>query len=438
MVAQQMLESPRLASLQYALASGNTAELFAFWQGISEHGAPLIEAIEGDDKHALVTFLWREKGDTHNVVIWGGPAGLDHPEDHQMTRLLDTDLWYKMYRLQMDLRGVYTFSINDSFTDQESGGFGTRFIPDPLNPKQYVAHKDEGRPDSQEVVFSILELPNAPAQTWIVPHPDGAKGKLHAHRLRSQILNNERRIWVYTPANYTERSEPYRLLLLFDGWTYIDLIPTPTILDNLVRERKIPPLVTVLLDNPDGETRNRELPCHQPLVDFLTRELMPWVHEHYHVTAEPAQTIVGGCSYGGLAAAFVGLRASETFGNVLSQSGSFWWNKDSEDDIQQEWIIQQFIASPRLPLRFYLEVGLKEDLGWIYMVGCNRHLRDVLNLKGYEVHYAEFNGYHHNVSHRGSLADGLVALMGKSTNSGQLPLMSRFSRVNSLISGFQR
>jgi enterochelin esterase family protein len=118
------------------------------------------------------------------------------------------------------------------------------------------------------------------------------------------------------------------------------------------------------------------------------------------------------CSYGGLAAAFVGLRASETFGNVLSQSGSFWWDKDPEEDIQQEWIIQQFIKSPRLPLRFYLEVGLKEDWGWISMVGCNRHFRDVLVLKGYEVHYSEFNGYHHNVSHRGSLADGLLRLIG--------------------------
>lgn len=413
MVATQTQISPRIILLQRALAAGDMTALEKFWQEMMELGAPLIEAIGGNDRHALVTFLWRDKGDTHNVVIWGGPAGLDHPEDHQMTRLLDTDLWYKTYQLQLDLRGVYTFSINDALADQESGGFGARFIPDPLNPRQFVAHKDEGKPDSQEVVFSILELPNAPAQTWIVPHPDGAKGKLHTHRLHSQILGNERRVWVYTPADYTERNEPYRLLFLFDGWTYIDLIPTPTILDNLVREGKILPLVTVFIDNPDDEARNHELPCHQPFVDFLTQELMPWVHEHYHVTADPAQTIVGGCSYGGLAAAFAGLRASETFGNVLSQSGSFWWDKDPEDDIQQEWIIQQFIASPRLPLRFYMEVGLKEDWGWIYMVGCNRHLRDVLTLKGYEVHYAEFNGYHHNVSHRGSLADGLLALVGK-------------------------
>ncbi|GHO47111.1 alpha/beta hydrolase-fold protein [Ktedonospora formicarum] len=418
MEAQHTPISPRLTSLQQQMLSGNTAALLAFWQEMTRQGAPLIETIGGDEKHALVTFLWKANGDTHNVVIWGGPAGLDHPEEHQMTRLLQTDLWYKTYRLQTDLRGVYTFSINDALAGPAQGGFGTRFLPDPLNPKQFVAHRDEEKPDSQEVIFSILELPHAPAQPWIEPHPNGDKGQLYAHRLRSQILDNERRIWVYTPAEYTEMSKPYRLLLLFDGWTYLDLIPTPTILDNLIREGRIPPLVAVFLDHPDDETRNSELACHQPFIDFLVQELMPWIHEQYHVTAEATQTIVGGCSYGGLAAAFAGLRASNTFGNVLSQSGSFWWEKDPEDDIQQEWIIQQFIESPRLPLRFSLEVGLKEDMGWIYMVGCNRHLRDVLRLKGYEVQYAEFNGYHHSVSHRGSLADRLVALVSKEPASG--------------------
>ena len=46
------------------------------------------------------------------------------------------------------------------------------------------------------------------------------------------------------------------------------------------------------------------------------------------------------------------------------------------------------------------------------MVPCNRHLRDVLTLKGYEVHYSEFNGGHDYICWRGSLADGLLRLVG--------------------------
>jgi enterochelin esterase-like enzyme len=409
MQAQRTLISPRITSLQDALTSGDATALEAFWRAISEQGAPLIEAIEGDVTHHLVTFLWRSRAETHAVTIWGGPAGLDHPENNQMTRLLDTDLWYKTYRVQADLRGVYSFSVDDTVTttgDERADG-GLSFLIDPLNPK--LSHEDA----KADVILSLLELPDAPPQSWCVSHPEVKKGQLKLHHLQSQILDAQRRFWVYTPADYQPSADPYGLLLVFDGSRYISLGKLPTILDNLVDAGQIAPLVAVLLDHSYWEERNHELACHQLFVDFLTQELMSWVHEHYHVTTNPAQTIVAGSSLGGLAAAFVGLRAPETFGNVLSQSGSFFWDKHPEEDFGQEWIIQQFIACPCLPLHFSFEAGLKEEWGWMPMVSANRHLRDVLVLKGYEVDYAEFNGYHHFVSWRGSFADRLMALVSK-------------------------
>jgi len=44
----------------------------------------------------------------------------------------------------------------------------------------------------------------------------------------------------------------------------------------------------------------------------------------------------------------------------------------------------------------------------------NRHMRDVLQAKGYSVHYREFNGGHEYLNWRGTLADALLALVGKS------------------------
>jgi enterochelin esterase-like enzyme len=52
--------------------------------------------------------------------------------------------------------------------------------------------------------------------------------------------------------------------LLFDGLEYLQLAPTPTILDNLLHEGKIPPLVAVLLESL-GQTRNRDYRVISPL-----------------------------------------------------------------------------------------------------------------------------------------------------------------------------
>jgi enterochelin esterase family protein len=174
--------------------------------------------------------------------------------------------------------------------------------------------------------------------------------------------------------------------------------------------------VAVLPDSLDRKTRSLELPCYEPFVDYLKQELLPWVHARYHVTSDPARTIVAGSSYGGLAATFAGFKAPEVFGNVLSQSGTFRWNireREGVRDLNEEaWLIRQFVASPKLPLRLYLEVGLLERSDTEDMVVMNRRIRDVLEAKGYEVAYSEYNGGHDYTCWRGSLADGLLWLTG--------------------------
>jgi len=115
-------------------------------------------------------------------------------------------------------------------------------------------------------------------------------------------------------------------------------------------------------------------------------------------------------------AAYIGLRLPGIFGNVLAQSGSFGWKP--EGDHEQEWLARQYAANPKAPLRFYLEAGLFEtdifmvDGFSINLLASNRHMRDVLQAKGYPVHYREFSGGHSTVIYRGTLAEGLLALYG--------------------------
>src|SRR5262249_36594892 len=152
--------------------------------------------------------------------------------------------------------------------------------------------------------------------------------------------------------------------------------------------------------------------------DFLAHELLPWARERYAITSDPARIVVAGSSYGGLAAAYAGFRHPEVFGNVLSQSGAFWWRPEA--DAEHEWLIHPFVASPRLPLRFYRDVGVFEN-GFKdpSILVANRHLRDVLRAKSYPVAYAEYVGGHDYPCWEITLPDGLLALAGNESVRGK-------------------
>ncbi len=409
----ESLQSPRIRALRRELEAGDRGALAAFWREVEKKGAPLVEPIEDDERHVLVTFLWRGSEETRNVVVLGGLADEDDLEQ-RMERMAGSDLWYKTYRGDVGTRMTYQLAENDSLEPVTKENWRSRSVgwrSDPLNPRTFYFPRDEEQPGDRDKTAAVLELPDAPPQPHHVRRR-APTGDIEVFHLRSAILENERRVWVYTPPGYTSESEAYGLLVLFDGLAYIDLVPTPVILENLLAESKIPPLVCVLIDSLGHDVRSVELACYRPFVDYLTRELLPWVRYRYHVTSDPARTIVGGSSYGGLAASYAALSAPETFGNVLSQSGSYWWKPDGETE--HEWLARQFAVAPKLPLRFYLDVGLREltptpDNGPTQVV-VNRHLRDVLQAKGYEVHYAEFLGGHEYVCWRGTIVDGLLAL----------------------------
>jgi len=260
-----------------------------------------------------------------------------------------------------------------------------------------------------------LELPEAPDQPWITPRPNVARGNIEAVRFASTVLENERTVWIYTPAGYRSES-PMPAVLLFDGREYQQQVPTPTILDNLIAAGRLPALMAILIESPDPRTRMRELTCRPPIATFLAEELLPWLRQRYPMSRDPARTVLGGSSLGGLAAAYVALRRPDLFGAVLAQSGSFWWKPS--DDGEYEWLARQVAAMPRQPVRFYLEVGTLESAAGTpagshspAQILSNRHLRTVLQARGYTVHYQEFSGGHEWICWRGSLADGLLALL---------------------------
>jgi enterochelin esterase family protein len=180
-------------------------------------------------------------------------------------------------------------------------------------------------------------------------------------------------------------------------------VPLPTVLDNLIAEGAIPPVVAVLPASLDNETRSRELHMHEPFVAFLVDDLLPWARERISFTSDPSRVLAVGSSLGGLTAAFCGLKRSDVFGLVLSQSGAF-----------QRGLPNEFAAAERLALRFALDVGAFETMSFERMPSiyhANLHMRDVLVAKGYDVSFVEYPGGHDYLCWRETVADGLIALL---------------------------
>ena len=407
------LQSPRLQTLYAQWQAGDTAVLDQFWQEMASETTPLVERIAEQPDQCWVTFLWRDPNrELKSACVTEGPAGFDFHLG-QMARLADTDIWYRTYRLPSDTVMLYHLSPNNPMPvwgSPEWADVWDEFEPehfqfDPLNP---LRHADG----------SVLRLPDAPAEPWFESLSDEKTGRLDIHDLEENSLGSLRRARVYTPANYVANGRSYPWRLLFDGATYADAVAT-TMLDNLIDQGVIPPMVVVFV-NGSWQDRRSDYGCNPKFNHFLVEELRPFLHQTYHLSSDPADVGVGGYSLGGLGALFATIEHPEVFGNVLAQGGFFQWSPDmqlhglAEDTCSPQsyaWLVQQCAIRDKLPLRIHLDVGRYDFNGQPELhsntLMVNRHLRDVLIAKGYDLNYVEFNGGHDFVGWRTQLPAAL-------------------------------
>lgn len=396
--------SPPIFALKKRLNSGNHAALQKFWRDAANSGAPLLNPAEHVAHAVIATFVWRGNRNVENVGMLAPLANSPGLPSVPLAHLSGTDLWYASWELRDDLRFTYRFVVN-----LRQGQNAQQFaVIDPLNPRKMVVPFEGGRIPKTEL--SIASMPRAPKEEWIVARPGASDVKVASHILKSHALGSERKIWVYTPAGYDAKAvSGYPLLVLFDGFSYQQWIPAPTILDNLIYAQKIPPAVAVLIDNP-LETRSSDLEYNLAFIQWLGSEFMPWVYENLNVKRDPRDTTIGGFSDGGAAAAFAAMQRPDLFGNVLSQSGSFW---KGHGQIKWEFLASEYEGKPKLPLQFFVEAGVLENVSkdGPTLLAANRHLVETLKSKGYQVTYEEAAGTHEPVHWRDTLSQGLMTLL---------------------------
>jgi enterochelin esterase-like enzyme len=393
--AADPLQSPRIAAL--AARPWTAPEL---WKQLETEGTPMIEDVHDPKGRLLVTFVYRARPGLEHVAVYHVPS-FEGAGYARLERIAGTDVFAWSCFIEPTARLTYNFAPDDDFgpppnrDDPAAAKRGLHLRPDPLNP-----HFVPG-------MRSLVELPRAPAQPWLVAHRESAPGSVVQHEVKSKALGNSRTVWIYTPPGFSMQGAPYPLVVTFDGGAMIGDMGLALTLDNLIATKRIPPCVVAMVGN---AVRERELPHNAAFADFIALDLVPWVRRTYHASDDPLLTVITGLSYGGTAAAFAAFRHAEVYGNVLSQSGSYWYTDDDWPGGEQH--AREYFDHARLPLRFWMEVGLYEGSGpFVSMLSSNRHLHDVLVARGYDVSYREFAGEHEVINWRGSIADGLLALL---------------------------
>jgi enterochelin esterase family protein len=400
--------SERIRQLSRDVQQGRRDAVSQFWRDVTGHG-PLVESAQGNEQDLLVTFLWRETFETHNVLV-GWPMAVFRAQDYYMSRLANTDVWYKTIQVRRGSRFSYWLSPND-----RPGDFLSTARLDPLNPLVFP-----DSPGAMQDRNSVLDTAEAPDETWFRRTP-ARRGVVAQQTFKSELLNNVRDIWVYTPPGYAPSAGPYPLVVLFDGFQYVSAAwnNAPATLDNLISDGRMRPTIVCFLDSVDRGIEQGYVGA-DTYGDAIVRELLPQLRSTYAVSTSARDTVIGGFSAGALAASLIALRHSDVFGNVLSQSGAFRLRKPGGDEPTS--IAQMWVAAPRLPVRFYLETGLYENMPSANLplhemaldegiTTSNRHFRDVLMAKGYDVTYRETATAHESIHWRSTLADALTTLL---------------------------
>jgi enterochelin esterase-like enzyme len=419
----EQYDSPRIRQLVEEMETGKDDALDCFWQEVKAAGIPFIEPCIDkentvDENHDWVTFLYEGDSETESVSLRATMGNFGQGEDNYfIKRLPKSNVWYWTTKLRRDVRVQYWLCQNDPLpsreeldTDEKYNKYYQYILQtDRENPKVIHYYADPDDPDETDRSFSVFEGRNAAPLRYVNEQEGIPKGELKTIQFASKFLGDTRKNWIYTPHNFdVNRREAYPFLLLWDGYRSIAGKPFVT-LDNLTAAGKIPPTVCFIFNNYHRNCAN-ELPPDRTLVDTFAQELIPYLQEHYHISDKPEQNIISGASFGGMQAAWHALNNPQIFGNVLSQSGGFWWNPNNSET---GWLIRQFVEHDRVPIKFYMNVG---DLETQYLggrgpnLGLNRHMRDVLRAKGYPVHYEEYSGGHDPIWWGQGFADGLIAL----------------------------
>jgi len=247
-----------------------------------EAGTRTSPIIGDQPRRGLPTLTFLAKADAKNpprivsdVTGWGERAdGTFDFNSGKMTRIVGTD-WYSLET------SVEPYARIEYLIAYGAGDYRI----DPYNPRKV---QRAGGPGSEVVMPGYL-----PPQEFIDPQSQPA-GNVVETSIDSRILGGPRRVITYTPTGY-HNGGAYPLVVFHDGALMVNTGEAPRVLDWLIAQKAIPPVVAVFVD---PKSRVDDYRRGSPVRMFVTDELLPWMSSRYSLTNDPDQRAMIGMSAG--------------------------------------------------------------------------------------------------------------------------------------------
>jgi enterochelin esterase-like enzyme len=359
-------------------------------------GTPIIE-----NQTRLVFFAKDKDGQAPRIVgdfnAWAvTPQGYD-ASIGKPTRIEGTGWSYLESTSYTNARLEYVF-----FHDKEA-------VPDPMNARTVQAFAG---PRSE------VRMPFWVAQPEVDELGSAPKGEVIAETMPSRFLGGTRRVWFYLPPGYPStppgsQANPlragasstdvlYPVVYVLDGANYVEKMDVPRVLDHLIANKSIPPVIAVFSEPADRQEEYSRNPGWRA---FVANELVPMVDKRYRTFSAPDQRVILGSSLAAYGAVDLAVEYPSLFGLCAAiapptQAASLIANQPKA---------RKAVVS----IKFFVMGGVYDS-----MIDGARSLRTALDDYSAPVSYLEVSEGHNTNTFRAHLDDALKALL---TTAGGAP-----------------
>jgi len=265
--------------------------------------------------------------------------------------------------------------------------FDKEYLADPLNRRTvqtFAGPRSEVRMPFFTRPAEVDELGSAP------------KGEVIAETIDSRSLGGKRRVWFYLPPGYAAAADAlFPTLYVLDGANYVEKMDVPRVLDHLIANKTIPPVIAVFSEPADRQEEYSRSPQWRA---FITTELVPMIDKRFRTFPAPDHRVILGSSLAAYGAVDLAVSAPSVFGLCAAIA----------PPAQTATIVsnQANARAAVVSIKFFVLGGVYDS-----MIDGARLLRTTLDEHLAPVTYLEVPEGHNTNTFRAHLDDALKALL---------------------------